>query len=170
MLTMLTACGTNGNDSKEPAVKNDVAVEELFTKVSEKLGENYYPNQRITGSEATELYGLTLDNCEEVIAELPMISTNADLLLIAKAKEGKVEDVKAEIETLRESKVNDTMQYPMNVQKTAASSVEVIGNYVAYVQLGGSAVELETDEEIKAACEEDNKTAITVIQETLQAN
>lgn len=61
------------------------------------------------------------------------------------------------------------MQYPMNVEKIAASSVQVVGNYVVYVQLGGDAAQLETEEEIRAACEEDNKKAMEVIEQKLQA-
>ncbi|MDO5521709.1 MAG: DUF4358 domain-containing protein [bacterium] len=165
----LVACGEKKEEAKENTVKNDVKVEALTAAVKEELGENYWPTKQLTESEAADLYQLTLDNAEEVIAEVPMMATNADMILIVKAKEGKVEDVKKEVEALRQSKVDDTMQYPMNIQKIAASSVNVVGNYVCYVQLGGSAADLETDEEIRTGCEADNKKAMEVIENQLKS-
>ncbi|MDO5294230.1 MAG: DUF4358 domain-containing protein [bacterium] len=165
----LVACGEKKEETKESTVKNDVKVETLTAAVAEKLGENYWPTDKITGSDAADLYQLTLDNAEEILAEVPKMAMNADMLLIVKAKEGKVEDVKKEVEALRQSKVDDVMQYPMNVQKIAASSVNVVGNYVVYVQLGGSAADLETDDEIRTGCEADNKTAMEVIENQLKS-
>lgn len=167
MAASLTACSAKEEEKQQ--IKNDVAVTELTAAVAQELGENYWPTQKMESGDIAEMFGLNLDNIEEVVAEVPMISTNADLLLIAKAKDGKVEEVKKEVEALRQSKVDDTMQYPMNVEKIAASSVQVVGNYVVYVQLGGDAVQLETEDEMRAACEEENKKAMAVIEQKLQA-
>lgn len=164
--TLFVGCGKSEDEN---TIRNDVKVEDLTAAVADALGENYWPTQKITGEDAAELYGITLDNRDELISEIPMISTNADMLLIAKAKKDKVNVIKKEIEALRDSKVNDTMQYPMNIPKIAASTVKVIGNYVIYVQLGGDAVSNPSDEEIKKACEEDNNTAITAIEDKLKA-
>lgn len=169
MAASLTACSANGEQKQEQQIKNDVAVTELTAAVAQELGENYWPQQKVESADIAEMYGLNLDNIEEVVAEVPMMSVNADLLLIAKAKDGKVEEVKKEVEAFRQSQVDATMQYPMNVEKIAASSVQVVGNYVVYVQLGGDAAQLETEEEIRAACEEDNKKAMEVIEQKLQA-
>lgn len=171
MVGSLVGCGNKTEEPKEEVVKvkNDVKVEDLTKAVADTLADNYYPTQQLKDSEATELYGLTLDNMDEIIVEVPMMATNADMILVAKAKDGKVEDVKKEVEALRQSKVDDTMQYPMNIQKIAASSVNVVGNYVVYVQLGGNAADLETDDEIRSGCEADNKKAMDAIEAALKA-
>lgn len=161
-----TGCGKKA--AEEEGYKDDVKTTDIAQAVADELGDNYWPSQTVSDSEAASLYGLTADNYEELTVQLPMIGTNADLLLVAKAKDGKAEDVKTEIEALRERNVADTMQYPMNIQKIAASKVVVMGDYVVYIQLGGDAVEKESDEEIKAGCESENDKAEAAIEALLK--
>ncbi len=164
-VAVLAGCGKKDAGS---AYKNDVKVADITAKVAETLGDDYWCTEKITDADAATLYSLTADNCDEILAEVPMMATNADMIIVVKAKSDKVDAVKTELEALRQTKVDDTMQYPMNIQKIAASSVEVIGEYVVYVQLGGDAVDAETDEAIKTGCEEDNKAALDAIKELLK--
>ena len=112
--------------------------------------------------------GITPDLYEDYLAESPMISTNVDTLIVIKAKEDTVEKVMELMLAYRESKVNDTMQYPMNIGKIQASRVERIGNYVCFVQLGGDTSADNSEEESITKCQEANELAIEVISKKLE--
>ena len=90
--------------------------------------------------------------------------------LIIHAKDGKVEDVENALNAYRDSLVNDTMQYPMNLGKIQASRVERIGDYVCFVQLGAdtSSVEEQGDEAVITYCQEQNELALEAIRQTLE--
>ena len=95
---------------------------------------------------------------------------HVDTLLIIHAKDGKVEEVENALNAYRDSLVNDTMQYPMNLGKIQASRVERIGDYVCFVQLGAdtSSVEEQGDEAVITYCQEQNELALEAIRQTLE--
>ena len=124
--------------------------------VVEALGDNYFPDMPLDPEMLEMNFGISSDMYDDYLAEMPMISTNVDTLLIIKAKNDKVEAVEEALNTYRDAKVSDTMQYPMNVGKIQASRIERIGDYVCFVQLGGdlSAVAEQGEE----AAEKDGRT------------
>ena len=136
-----------------------------------QLGDNYWPNTAITPDLLESFVGITSDMYDDYLAESPMISTNVDTLLIIKAKDGKVEAVQEAVNAYRESKVNDTMQYPMNVGKIQASRIETFGNYVCFVQLGADTSSLRDsgDEAVITYCQEQNELALEIIHQNLPA-
>lgn len=138
--------------------------------IVDSLGENYWPNMAVTPEMLEASMGITSDMYEDYLAEMPMISTNVDTLLIIKAKSDKVEDVEEALNAYRDNLVNDTMQYPMNVGKIQASRIERIGDYVCFVQLGAdtTTVSEEGDEAVITYCQEQNELAIEIIRQSLQ--
>lgn len=140
----------------------------LKDAVKQAVGEeNYWPDMAVDTEMLQMFYGITSDMYDDYMAETPMISNNVDALVIIKAKEDKVDAVEEALNAYREAKVNDTMQYPANLGKIQASQVEKIGSYVIFVQLGGFAVDAETEEESLAQCQEANKLALDTIREKL---
>lgn len=137
--------------------------------VVDTLGENYWADMAITPDMLEAQYGLTADLYDDYMGETPMISANVDTLLIVKAKEGKVKDVEAVLTEYRETLVNNTMQYPMNVGKIQASEVKTFGDYVCFVQLGADVAEAgeDGDEAIIKYCQEQNQLVLGVIEEEL---
>lgn len=143
---LLGACGTKNNnntDATQPETQEtqpvtqgyrDVACAELESAVATGLEGNYMPTMLV---EEVEHLGLTSDMYVDFCYKMPMISVNVDTLIIVKAAEGKVEDVEKALNTYRDSIINDSMQYPMNLVKTNNSIVRVFGDYVAFIQLGG---------------------------------
>lgn len=133
------------------------------------LGENYWPNMQIPADFLEGTYGISSDMYDDYLAEMPMISTNVDTLLIIKAKDGMVESVEEALNTYRDAMINDTMQYPMNVGKIQASRIETIGNYVCFVQLGADTMTASEsgDEAVIAKCQEANELAIEVIRQNI---
>ena len=61
--------------------------------------------------------------------------------------------------------IQDSLQYPMNIPKIQASIIRTFGDYVCFVQLGGSMEGMEDDEEAAVkACQEMNEKALSVIE------
>lgn len=141
-------------------------MEAIRTAVVETLGENYWPNYQLPADMMEETFGVSSDQYDDYLAEMPMISTNVDTLVIIKAKEDKVKEVEDAVEAYREKLVNDTMQYPMNLGKIQASRTEVIDNYVCFVQLGADTTQAmdEGEEAVIEYCQEQNELAIEVIR------
>ena len=183
----LAACGKGGEeesvenssaeDSSEevPAVPEEgmqgwsEEMEGLKQAVVEALGaDNYWPDMAMDAEMLEVFFGISSDMYEDFMAESPMVSTNVDTLVIVKAKEDTVEAVETALNGYREAKVNDTMQYPMNIGKIQASQVEKIGNYVIFVQLGGFAVEADEEAEALAQCQEANQLALDTIRSRLE--
>ena len=138
--------------------------------VTDALGDDYWPDSEIPEEMLNETYGVSADLYDAYLGECPMISVNVDTLLIIHAKDGKVEDVENALNAYRDSLVNDTMQYPMNLGKIQASRVERIGDYVCFVQLGAdtSSVEEQGDEAVITYCQEQNELALEAIRQTLE--
>lgn len=141
-------------------------MEALKTAVVDKLGENYWPNMPVTPDIMEGLFGITADMYEDYLAEMPMISTNVDTLVIIKPKADKAQAVEDALTAYREAKVSDTMQYPMNVGKIQASTIEKIGDYICFIQLGADTMALSEkgDDAVIKHCQEQNKIAIEQLQ------
>lgn len=172
--------GENITEStEESAVENTetnygvgVTLAEVKTALTDALGEDYWPQAEVPADMLGTLYGITEDMYEEYLAETPMISVNVDTLIIIKAKEDKVADVEAALTAYRETLVNDTMQYPMNVGKIQASRIATFGQYVCFVQLGAdTTAESENGEEaVIEKCQQANEMALEIIENTLAKN
>lgn len=137
----------------------------LRDAVVEVLGDNYWPNAEITPDILEQIYGVKPDMYDAYFGEAPMISAHVDTLIIVQAKEDQVEAVEEALNAYRDVQVSDTMQYPMNVGKIQASRIEVMGNYVCFVQLGADtqAVMDEGDEAVIDYCLQENEKAIDAI-------
>ena len=144
-------------------------MEAIKTALVDKLGENYWPQMAVPAEILEGNYGITADMYDDYMAEMTMMSTNVDTVIIVKAKEDQVQAVSDALNSYRDAMISDTMQYPMNVGKIQASKIEVIGNYVCFVQLGAdvmTALEQGDDAVIKQ-CQEQNDIALEVIRTTV---
>lgn len=134
------------------------------------LGDSYWPDMELDAGMLETLFGVTADMYDDYLAEMPMISTNVDTLVVVKAKEGQENAVEEALTAYRENLVSDTMQYPMNLGKIQASRVERIGSYVCFVQLGADTSDAmeEGDEAVIAQCQEANELVIEIIGQQVQ--
>ena len=140
----LAGCGQSSkNDAvqestavEEVGYKDDVACADLQAAVAAELGENYWPNMDIPAEFLTEMYGVAADTYDEYVAQMPMISTNVDTLIIVKAKEGSEQAVEDALNNYYQVSTENAMQYPMNLGKVQAAKVKTFGRYVCFVQLG----------------------------------
>lgn len=137
--------------------------------VVEALGDNYWPNMPLDAEMLEAVYGVSPDMYDDFMAEMPMISAQVDALVVIKAKEDKVTAVEDALKAYRDVQINDALQYPMNVSKVQASSVEKIDNYVVFVQLGADTMSaMDVSEEAAIVqCQEANKLAVDAISKKL---
>lgn len=147
----------------------DASMEELKAAVVEALGEDYWPNMAADEEILFDLYGISEDMYDDFLAEMPMISTNVDTMIIIKAKEGQEDAVEKILDDYRERLVNDSLQYPMNLGKIQASRIEAFDNYICFVQLGGDVTDLldQGEDVVIAHCQEHNEKALDAIRTTL---
>ena len=159
MILSLTAC------QKEETKTIDLNA--LHTEIKNAYGDSYLPAAPMEGTDLNARYGLTSDMYTEIIAEFPMISVNVDEFVAIHAAEGKAEDVKSALETYQKALQENTMQYPINVPKIQASQVISHGDYIFFVMLSfmdeTSTGEGITEEEALKKAQEDNQTAIDII-------
>lgn len=162
--------GAQGGSQEEAGYKNDVSTESLVKAVSGDFGENYWPDMPLDADMLENIAGLTADDYDEFAAEMPMISTNVDTLIIVKAKDGASEKVKQALTGYQDSMKNDSLQYPMNVPKIQASKIDTFGNYVCYVQLGAdtTAAGDESEDAVIKYCEAVNQKALDIIEGKLK--
>ena len=162
--------GNTPAESTEPAQESRLMY--LRDAVAEALGEDYWPDSVMEPEYVQDLYGLKPDMYEDIFVETPMIGTNVDTLIIVQAKKDRVEDVEKALNTYRESEINNTMQYPMNIGKVQASRIETIDNYVLFIQLGGSSVDAEEEgeEKVMELSREQNEKALEAIRQALEEN
>ena len=141
-------------------------MEQLKAAAVEAAEGGYWPDMALQPDMLEMSFGITSDMYDDYMAEMPMMSAHVDTLLIVKAKEDKLETIQKIVEDYREAKVNDTMQYPMNLGKIQASQVETIGNYVVFVMLGGDTTDVEEqgDEAVVKTCQERNGKVIEAIR------
>ncbi len=147
----------------------EASIEDLRAAVVEELGDNYWPKMNVGAEELSDMIGITDDLYDEYLAEMPMISTHVDTLIIIKAKEGEVEAVEEILFVYRDMLINDSMQYPMNLGKIQASKLATYGNYVCFVQLGADVTDAldKGEDAVIEQCQAENEKALTAISNTL---
>lgn len=138
----------------------DGTVNKIADVIKAAYGENYLPQMPVEAEMASTVFGLEEGTYTEFFAETPMISAQADTLLIVKAAEGKAGDVKAAVDAYRQRLLDDTMQYPMNVPKIQASQVVQNGDYVAFILLGGYGDEDASEEDMLKFAQEQTKIGV----------
>ena len=117
--------------------KKTPSIQKVYNAVKKAYGDDYIPSEKVSKKELKERYGISSKWYSAAIAEVPMISANADTLVIVKAKNAaSKKKIRSALKKYREELIQDTCQYPMNQLKIQASKVYVKGNYVCFIMLG----------------------------------
>ena len=168
---LLAGCKKEGasTEGTESGYRDDVSTQNLVEAVAEELSDEYWADMELAPEYLEDWYGISTDMYEEFYGQTPMISANVDSLIIVKAYEDQIDKVEDALNTYRTSMIENTMQYPSNIPKIQASQIAVYGNYVCFVQLGGSMGGTEGDDEAAVkVCQEMNGQALSVIEEELK--
>ena len=159
--TMMTACSQNGGSSEggnstQQEQTKQPELADVVQAVKDAYGENYLPSTPLDEQMLTDIYGLDMENVEEVIGEAPMISAHVDTFIAVKAKAGKGEAVEKELQEYLDYVVENSVNYPMNVAKVQSAKVVRHGDYVFYVLLGGydDRTDVSEEESVKFAQEQ----------------
>ena len=135
--------------------KKTPSIQKVYNAVKKAYGDDYIPSEKVSKKELKERYGISSKWYSAAIAEVPMISANADplvvdILLLSEA-----------LKKYREELIQDTCQYPMNQLKIQASQVYVKGNYVCFIMLGtiSNKQEEQSEDKVIAAYKKQNEKA-----------
>lgn len=169
-ITAGSYAGANTAITVEAAAKPSASA--VASAVKKVFGSNYLPNYRLGKTEIKDRYGISSAWYTSAFAEVPMISTNVDELVIIKAKNasGKKKALKA-IQAYQSKLKNDSFQYPVNMPKVQASRVYTTGNYVCFIMLGKISDSIEAsgnDEKMIKAYEQQNQKAVNAIKKKLK--
>lgn len=142
----LVACGNTGDNNKTddttpaPVV---VTVPELKDAILGAYGDTYNPESEmgmplmdIPADILEATYGIQSAWVEEFAAAMPMMMTNVDTYIVVKATEGNVENVVKALQDYHNYLVNDSFQYPKDIEKVRAAKVFAEGDFVFFIMLG----------------------------------
>ena len=168
---LLTGCNKDRTslEDTDSGYREDISPKSLVEAVASELSDEYWADAVLEQEILDDWYGISAEMYEEFYGQTPMISANVDALIVVKAKEEHLEDVQNALDTYRESMIQDTLQYPMNIPKIQASQINTFGNYVCFVQLGGSMEGIMDDDEAAIeACRKMDERALSVIEGELK--
>lgn len=152
--------------------------DKMRNEIVKWYGNTYYPNVKVHQDEAylaTYLADtLKIDAAwvEDIIIEVPMISANADTLILVDPTEGNAENVLKALQDYKTYLVEESFQYPVNEARVKTAAVAQVGDYVCFSILGGAVDNPEewgiySDEELAAYYESMNMNAIYALQSYL---
>ena len=129
----LTGCG-NKNSGNSSSVEqstqqtNSVSAKEIVEKLNEK--QYVRAAAEIDDTMASEIYHLNLDDIEDYGILETQISPGPGFIMVVKAKEGKVDEVKASVEQVLQDKIGSAF-YPEEQEVSESAEVKVDGNLVS---------------------------------------
>ena len=140
----LTGCGNsgNGNNSIQQGQQTSLSAKEIVEKLGEE--ELFMMPMMVEDEMAQEVYNLNLDDVVDYGILVPGITAQQDEIIVVKAKEGKVDAVKASLEEHLKDLLSQRL-YPTYMEAAEEAKVEVNGDLVSLFIL---------DSEIKESVEE----------------
>ena len=146
-------------------------MRELRKSVMEMLGENYWPNALYTAEEFEELTGITGKMYHSFLAEYEHTEAGTDMMILVEAKEEEVTNVELLLDQYREKLLKTYENQPINHAKVEASRIEVIDNYICFVQLGADTSVLKNADEdtLVSFCQNQNEQALDILEKKLYA-
>lgn len=157
------------NEKREEKSRTFPTLSELHNLVKEGMGDNYWPEIPLSEDELAARTGITKDMYIEFLAEVQIMETNIDTMMIIRAKEDYVGAIEQAFEEYRNRTIEDNEQYPQNLCKAKASRMETVENYICFVQLGAdtSIVADKGEKEMIAYCQEENERVIDILEKAI---
>ena len=129
----LTGCGNKNLGNASSAEQSTQQTNSVSAKeVVEKLNEEGYVRAaaEIDDTVASEIYHLNLDYVEDYGILETQMSPGPGFIMVVKAKEGKVDEVKASVEQVLQDKIGSAF-YPEEQEVAESAEVKVDGNLVS---------------------------------------
>ena len=164
--------------SGEMVVEPWSELDKMRNEIVKWYGNTYYPNVKVQDDEAylgsylADTLKIDAAWVDEIIIEVPMISANADTLILVDPSEGNAENVLKALQAYKTFLVEESFQYPMNEARVKTAAVAQVGDFVCFSILGGAVDNPEewgiyTDEELVQYYENMNMNAIYALQSYL---
>lgn len=144
-------------------------MDELKDAVAGLLGENYWPDTLLSAEELAERTGISENMYEDFLAEYQHTEAGIDMMILIKARENDVELVENYLNDYRDTLLKIYEQQPQNSSKVFASRIEIINNYVCYIQLGANISNLKDlgSDEMIAHCLQENERALDILEKQI---
>ncbi len=158
-----------GINTREASGSGYILMDMIKKSVVEVLGENYWPDKLLTEAELETETGVGADMYEEYLAEKQNVETDIDMMIIIKAKPERLTEVETLLNEYRDALMIKYRERPQELGKVAASRIEIIDDYICFVQLGAdtTAAAQEGDEMVVAQCQSENERAVDMIERTI---
>lgn len=127
MVLGLVGCGNKGGDASDSA--KNVPTVDLVNAVMGNEEIQMRKTAPIEGELVETTFHLNPDDVEEYSIQKGVMNTGLETIAVAKAKEGKVDAVKASFEQYLED-LKGGFFYPGEEEAVEGAKIEVIGNYV----------------------------------------
>ncbi|WP_455713992.1 Ig-like domain-containing protein [Anaerosporobacter sp.] len=150
---------------KKKSTKSE--LESIHTAVKEAYGDNYRAKVSMSKDELSEIVGLKSNLYDDVIAEVPLMSTSVDRFIAVKPAAGKKDEVKQVLVKYKKYLEEEVLQYPMNMPKVKASKVVTVGDYVFFIMLGKMNDSEEDEGKLLSFYEGQNDIAIKAIKKIM---
>ena len=168
----------SGVVSGEIVVTPWTEFDKIRNEIVKWYGTTYFPNVKVHEDEAylstylTDTLKVDAAWVEDIIIEVPMISANADVLILVDPTEGNAENVLTALNNYKTYLVEESFQYPMNEARVKTAAVAQVGDYVCFSILGGAVdnpeeMGITNDEELASYYESMNMNAIYAMQNYL---
>ncbi|MDD6491736.1 MAG: DUF4358 domain-containing protein [Firmicutes bacterium] len=144
-------------------------MDELKDAIIEILGDHYWPDTLLSAEELAERTGISENMYDDFLAEYQRAEAGIDMIILIKAKENEVETVEKYLNEYRDVLLNIYEQQSQNEAKVFASRIEVIDNYVCYIQLGADITSLvkEGKDAMVAYCQQENERALDILEKRI---
>lgn len=159
----------DGISSDEETGSGYILMNMMKEATAEVLGENYWPDKQLTKQELETETGISEELYVEYLAEKQKVETDIDMMIIIKAKPERLTEIEDLLDVYRDSLLVKYKERPQELGKASASRIEIIDNFICFVQLGGdtSSAAQKGDEDVIAWCQQENEKAVAAIEETI---
>ena len=147
-------------------------LDDLKDAVVDILGENYWPDTLLSAEELAERTGISENMYEDYLAEYQHTQAGIDMMILIKARENEVETIENYLNQYREILLKIYEQQPQNESKVFASRIEVIDDYICYVQLGADIASFDENDrdQMISHCQQENERALDIIEKRIYDN
>ena len=142
----LSGCGNSSKDNNNSATQEQqtsISAKDIVEKLSQQ--ELFMMPTMVDDEMAKEMYNLNLDDIVNYGILVPGVTAQQDEIIVVKAKDGKIDAVKASLEEHLKDLLNKRL-YPTYMEAAEKAKVEVNGDLVSLFIL---------DDEIKESVEKE---------------
>lgn len=119
------------NNNEVAQETKEINMEEVSEKISSDGEFNEMATENITMEALSSYFQINTDNVEKVVGKIPLMNVHASMYMIIKAKDGKVDEVKSELNTYGESYEKLWERYlPDQYELVKNRKIGTVGNYV----------------------------------------